>query len=1855
MKYLIRTYDVLRHAMSRVAQGAMAKLRLRAGIALLSSAIVFIILFSPKVIFAAPPGTIISNTAAATYTDGPSSLSVVRNSNTVVVTTVAARTPATIELLQYAPASPTAQLVLVSPTSYSTSGTLLGPFAALGPPVPAGSGTPLNLSSPVPLVLASQYHTGEPVFVRVTDLDQNLNPAVAETVLVTMRDSLTGDIEVIRIMETGPNTGIFTGYIQTGGQAATTGNGVLSVLSGSQVTGIYVDAVDPTDSRSASVMVDPYGKVISSATGQPLDGVSVTLIDASTNLPATVRGDDGVSTFPATVTTGGTLSDSSGRVYSFPPGEYRFPFMSPGSYRIQVTPPTGYRFPSTASTASIQALPGAPFSIVLGSRGEVFPVAAGPAIHIDLPLDLMGNRLYLMKNVSKTTAAIGDFLQYKLSVQNTDTTAAVAGVVVIDRLPLGFRYRKGSLKINGAVAGTPSLSQDGRTLTVSVGDILPSGQADISYVTEVSAGAKLGKAVNSAIAAGAGTTSNTATATVFVKEDLFGSKAIIMGSIMVDGCGKTEAAEKGGLEGARIFLEDGTYVVTDKNGRYHFEGVSPGTHVVQVDLASLPKKYEIVACEEHSRFAGSAFSQFVDVQGGTLWRADFHAALKPRATGRVEFELHSELLQGMVGRQNTIAYRIPIRVADVPLRNARVTVMLPEGAMYQTGSSRLKTNPQSEPLTMQGSLTFRLGDLAAGWEDALQFDAVVPVEGNAVELTSKALLTFDTPKTKEERSPIAEAVLQARRKTVIGPGNDMSSSGTKTAATQGLRPGEQWDAPAAVKQPALNGNKMPEYTKAWIEEAEQGFAWLWPGEGYYPPIPATKIAIKHDPSLKLKLFLNNDEVSALYLDGMLKRQDGKVAVTIWRGVPLLEGDNRLEAVEYDEQGTERARLARTLHYSGAPVKAELALGTSKLIADGKNPPVVAVRFTDKEGKPAREGVIIEYMIAPPHIPRQRAEDFQKRPLSASTSERLRCEVGENGIALIELQPTTRTGEAVLRFPLETGTKEIRAWLKPEIRDWILVGLAEGTVGYNVVTGNMESLGASGQDDKLYQDNRVAFYAKGAIKGEWLLTIAYDSSKRRIRDQGSLYQTIDPNKYYTLYGDATEQRYDAASARAIYLKIERDQFYALFGDYDTGLTVTELSRYSRQFNGLKSEMKSEHFDYTLYASQSDQSFIKDEIPGDGTSGLYRLSRKNIVINSESVVIETRDRFRSEVILSSQPMARSLDYTIDYDAGAIWFKSPIFHRDENFNPIFIVVRYEYLNTSGGSINYGGMGAVRFLDNKVEIGATHVHEDSGDLSGNLTGVDTTVKLDAYTKLKAEFAATRTDLQTGGSNSGNAYLAELSRRTEQLEGKAYYRELQPGFGLGQLNNSETGSRKIGLDLRYRLSPSFTLSTELYRQENLTVDAVRDMAELQAKYTSKKYELFGGLRYAQDTLTDGQRFASDQIFAGGRYQVTDRLSATLRHDQSLGNENASSDFPTRTTLGIDYRLSTTATIFANQELTYGAQLDTNTTRIGIRAAPWTGGQVSSTMENQSLENGERLFSTLGLKQSWQVNKRWTLDAGLDRSQTLSQSTNSAQQTTASTSPFSSSVPPASGGEDFTAISLGAGYKADIWSWTGRVEKRFGSGENKLGVLSGVHGEFEEGVGVAAGVQVFQSDTSVGSRTTNGDGRIGFVYRPLHGDWIVLDRFDVLVDNRRDGVFNYDSWRVVNNLNANYKVNTRMQLSLQYAGKYVLETIDELDYRGYTDLIGLEVRYDITKTWDIGTRGMLLHSWETRQLKYGAGLSVGYNFMKNMLVRVGYNFVGFKDRDFSKADFTSEGFYLKFSLKLDQSTARNAAVWLTGL
>ena len=1658
------------------------------------------ILIAPDPAWCVPPGTVISNTAQAAYRRGASA-TIVSFSNTVRTAIVVVRTSSTVEFLRYAPTVPGAPSVSVPVTASSAGGTAAGPFVPLSPPVQAGSGTPIDLGSPVPLIPATTYHQGEPMFLRVTDRDQNLDAVAAESVLVSLENASLGESELLRLSETGPNTGVFAGYIQSTGIApAAKNNGIFTVGAESMSVAGYIDCRDAADTSMAKAAVDP-----------------------------------------------------------------------------------------------------------------------------------MATSLWVAITAGKEIVAIGDFLPYSVSVRNT-TTRLVSDVRVADQLPLGFRYRSGSAKIDGMASADPGISQDGRTLTFALGNLAANKTVLLRYVVELAAGARPGIAANNASASDAGgSSSNIARAVVQVKEDLSRSRCFLDGRVVADGC-NSESGEKGmGVEGVRIYLEDGTYAVTDEKGMFHFEGVTPGVHVVQLDRDSLPEKYEAVSCEANTRFAGRSFSQFVDLQGGTVWRTDFHVALKSKTKGEVQLYLHG------FARDGAVAHNAVLQGESVAIRGLRLSVMLPEGAAYRSGSSRLDQLSVPDPEVNGNVLTYRLGEFQGTWTRHLDFEATAGTGGANGEGATKAFLVFDTPSEKNQRTPILEYEPPSS-------GEPRATEKKVAVQTTGLLPGETWKS-GEIK--AAKDAAASDYDATWIESATPGLEWLWPGPEFIASIPSLKIAVKHGAKDIPKLLLNGGEVDPLNFEGTIVNQQQTVAVSRWAGVDLQEGDNRFEFVVTNASGEKTGHVSRVVHYSGPPVRAEVVKEQSHLVADGKQTPVIAVRLTDKDGYPAREGMIGYFTVDPPYAARKELDALQKNPLSGIDKESLQYVVGKGGVALVPLQPSSRSGEAILRVSLADDRKEeIRVWLKPEIRDWILVGLADGSMGYNATTGDVGSTRAADVAEGRYDKGRVAFFGKGKIREDWLLTMAYDNKKPEEIVGKSLQQTIDPDTYFPLYGDGAQQRYDAASARKLYLKLERDGFYALFGDYDTGLRTTELSRYSRSLNGLKSEWKTQNYNLNLFATKTNQGFIKDEIRGDGTSGLYRLSRKSIVINSEKIVLETRDRFRSEVITSMKMLARHFDYNIDYEAGTLFFREPIYSRDENLNPIFIVVDYESYDATDDAYTYGGRGAVKLMNNALEIGASLIHEGPKGAHGTLRGVDAALELSKNTRLRLEVATSERDLD-GKDLRGTAYLAALTHRSGAFTGQIFAKGQSTDFGLGQQNGSETGTRKIGMDAAYRFGKRLNVQGQAYRDVNLATDATRDLGEAKVNYTASHFSARAGLRHAEDRFVDGTANRSDQITAGASHAMLDnRLLIRLDWERSLGSGKENPDFPTRTVLGADYAVTKLLTLFGEQEFTQGDYENTQSTRLGMKATPWSGGTVNTSGGTKFSEYGPRVFANLGLRQTWDFDKKWHFDVGLDHSRTVKKS---------DSIPFNAKVPPSSGSnENFNAVSLGASYKEQQWSWTSRVEFRRAENENKWGVTTGVFSEPVSGIGLSAGAQVFRTDAKNGSDTTDGNIRFGLAYRPDASRWILLDRLDLKLNEERSSDGTLKNWRVVNNMNANFTSNNRTQISLQYGLKYVVGTIDGDRYKGFTDLVGVEGRYDPINKWDVGFRTSVLHSWQSNQIDYSTGLSIGCNVIKNAWVSVGYNFVGFDDKDFSKANFTAQGPFVQFRMKFDQLSLRDTLQWFAG-
>jgi len=1066
------------------------------------------------------------------------------------------------------------------------------------------------------------------------------------------------------------------------------------------------------------------------------------------------------------------------------------------------------------------------------------------------------------------------------------------------------------------------------------------------------------------------------------------------------------------------------------------------------------------------------------------------------------------------------------------------------------------------------------------------------------------------------------------------------SSGVKETPTVGAVPGSEnmrrrnFDDDGEVGMPS--SQQLPP-----IDTLQPGYAMLLPGKDFAPAIASSKVAIQHRPGQSVDLTLNGMPVSNLNFDGMSANAAGTIAISRWVGVDLVDGANELRAVIRDADGSKAKGIRRTIYFTGTPIRAEFVKELSDLVADGKSYPVVAVRLFDRSGKVARSGIVGQFSVNAPYRSAWDEEQDRKNALVEIGDRGASYRTGADGIAYLELAPTTQTGEVAVVLPFANyREQEVRAWLRPAQRDWILVGFAEGTAGYNTLSDNVSAAEAAGNEDGYYDDGRIAFFAKGSIKGEYLLTLAYDSDRER--DRNRFETVVDPNAYYSLYADTSEQRYDAASQRKLYVKLERNQFYALFGDFDTGLSVTDLARYQRRFNGFKSEYRGENVGYSVFAAETDQSFNRDEIRGDGTSGLYQLSNAPIIANSDLVRIEVRDRFDSGVVLSSTNLARFLDYNLDTLDGTLYFKKPVPNRDLDFNPVYIVVEYESIAAETDDIVAGGRGSVRFAEDTVEIGVTRIDDATQGAEADLTGVDLRWQINEQTLLKAEYVDTNATVG-GVEQDGSAQSIELEHNSEDIDVRAFIREVDDGFGLGYQSAADRGIRRIGLDARARIGDQITVEGEAGWQQNLQTEAIRNLARAQVRYDRDDFTARLGLSHAEDDFDDGETRTSDLAEIGLTQTVfDDQLKLRLSAMTEFSGEAENLDYPTRYVFGADYRLVEGIDAIAEYEEAEGKDLDASMTRIGVRATPWSRAQISSFLTNETTEFGPRLFANVGLIQGFQLNDNWIVDFGVDHTDTIIDSGARSFDT-------DRELPSGSRGEDFTAAYAGATYTSDYWTANGRIETRDSDSEDRISLLMGWYRQPDRGHGLSAGLTMFQAENALGNDLTQANLRFGWAYRLADRKWSFLNRTDLVYDEATATGDEQRSWRLINNFNANRRISAATSLSLQYAFKYVRSEFDNDSYTGYTDLIGIDLRHGINDRWDVGAHTSVLHSWKSDVLDYGLGVDLGFNVAENIWLSLGYNVMGFEDDDFEQARYTAEGPFLRFSIKADQRLLKNIA------
>jgi len=1549
-------------------------------------------------------------------------------------------------------------------------------------------------------------HAGEPLFFAIDYPAGNADPAKVDSITAVIV-TRSGDREQLKVWETGPDTGRFAGYIQTAAGASPAGDCRLGVTAGDHIAveGLATGGQTPLVTAELEVLVDPSGIVFDSADGTPVSGAKVTLIDAATGAPAQVFGDDGDAAYPSAVTSGTAAEDSHGGRYSLAAGAYRFPLVRPGRYKLLVEAPAGYHAPSVRTAAELAGLTGpdgGPLAISAGSYGGEFLVTGPAPVHVAIPLDKLGKSILVAKQADRAEAAPGESVGYAVVVTNPDPKLATAAMRLTDTYPRQMRLRAETLRVDGKRAAV--LEERGDSFQVELQPLAPGAKRVVTYAMEVRGQAESAVTVNKvAVADLRGTTSNIADAPVRIRADSIADRVTVEGRVVDGPCGTSGK----GVGGVRIMLEDGSYAVTDADGRYHLEGLLPGTHVVQMDDTTLPLDRAAIDCARDTHSGGRAFSRFVDGRGGDLKRVDFHA------------------------------------VPSAP-RAAR----------------------------------------------------------------------------------------------------------TAAATT---RPAPASDAKAAGAE------------RDWFAGQQPGVAWLFPEADHNPRAPIVRVAIKHRPGQKVTLFAGGQPTDPIAFEGDRKSGDGSIVISLWRGIPLeAKGATELVAEVRNADGSLVETLRRTVRYGASPMRAELVRERSVLVADGVTRPVLAVRFTDSDGRPVRHGLVGDFEVPAPYYPAVEADAQQARQLAGLERARPVWHVtGEEGIAYIELEPTTASGSVSLRFPFRDGQtareQRLEAWLDPGDRPWTIVGLAEGTLGYNRLDNRMERLGA--ETGKLLTDGRLALYAKGRIRGKWLMTLAYDSKKKE--SETRFAGLIDPNSYYTVYADRSERRFDAASVRKLYLKLERPQFYALFGDFQTGIDEPQLARYVRAFTGGKAEYRSRQVAAVAFAAEAETRHRRDDIQGNGLSGPYALAARNILPNSERITVEVRDRLRSEKIVESRQLARYVDYEIDYAAGTLRFKQPILSRDSALNPQFIVAEYEVDGVAARRLNAGGRASWRTKDQKLQVAATALHDADERGTTNLAGADLRYRPAPGTEVRAEVAVSDNKAAAGAgrpsAGTATAWLVEAEHHGPRYDALAYARQQEKGFGVGQLSGAENGTRKIGFDGRVKVNEQLSVSASGWVEDYLGTSARRVAGKALVEYKGRTVAARAGLVFADDRLQDGRGARSTLLQLGATKRLLgNKLEIDAQTEIPLG-QAGSVDFPAQHRLTARYAVKSGVQLVGAYEIAHGKSVDARTARIGFDIQPWAGAKIALTANQQDIaEYGPRSFAAFGLSQSVVLGKHWSLDASLDSNKTLHGIDPS--------SVLNPLHPVASGGfigsgsltEDFTALTGGATYRAHLWSATARAEYRAGSQGDRYGATAAALRQIGDGSALGFAADWFTARSKSGAETRTAHLQLSWAHRPASSAWSWLEKLEVREDSvtgavagARDPIGatftisgNARSRRALNTLSMNYTPREGTEIALFWGSRYASDRIAGDDIKGWSNLVGADVRFDLSQTLDFSIAATVRESAGARAIGWSAGPALGLKPFDNGWISIGWNVVGFRDRDFEASRYTRSGPYVTMRLKFDQLT-----------
>ena len=1388
-------------------------------------------------------------------------------------------------------------------------------------------------------------------------------------------------------------------------------------------------------------------------------------------------------------------------------------------------------------------------------------IATSPdVVNNHIPLDPIGASqpgLFVEKLSNRASAEIGDAVAYTVRISNR-SASAFTDLALTDTLPFGFKYIPDTAKIGANKAAT-SITITNRTLVLKgLPELAADASLTVTYLAQLVPGAQNGDGINRVQATSANASSNIAIAKVKVNSGIFTTRAIVLGKVFVD-CNNNhiQDREELGIPGVRLYLQDGTYVVTDSEGKFSIAGLAARTHVLKIDELTLPIDARMASAT--SRHSGIGESRFIDLKSGELHRADFS-----------EMSCSSAVLDQVKARRK-------------------------KAEVFTIEAERLLTN---------------------------KLDA------------SGKIATPADPRAQPASGLIGSAQRPNDAPTVVTTASATPASATPTFGTPSL--------------PQAGATQTAGLAAQVLDDTDNTLAFVDLKDGDTLPIAQVNIRVKGTLGSTINLQVNGAVVNTQRIGSKAENAAKQTQLLEYIGVALRPGSNVINVSQLDSFGNARGSESITLMAPDQAGKLVITTPTPGPIADGVTPAKISVRITDQAGTlvTARTAVTLEISHG-----RFKVEDLDKNEPGIQTFI-----VG--GSAEFEIEPPLEPVEAKIKITSGTLQIENRLYFLPALRPMIANGIIEGIIHARRFSAN--AIQATRSTDGFEQSLRqfakesangerkaaaaAALFLKGKVKGEYLLTLAYDSEKDT---RERLFRDIQPDEYYPVYGDSSIKGFDAQSTSHLYVRIDHQKSWLLWGDLTTSTANPQqrLAQYQRSLTGIKHHYESNGVVIDSFASRDTFRQTVKELATNGTSGPYEFSLGDALINSERVELLVRDRNQPAVIIKTTLLARNLDYGFEPLTGRLLLRSPAPSVDANLNPISLRISAE-INQGGTPFWVTGFSASVVMNSAVTLGGSVVINKNPipENFARLSSVNAQWQLTEKSTLSAEVAQTK----RSDGLEGNAGRIEWLHEGEKFKAKISAAKADISFDNPAAVVNK-GRLEVGAKTEFLLSTDTRLIAEAMVSEDTNSGAKRTGILLGVEQTiteTTKLEL--GARVSKDhaaTNLGNSAVVSDTNINSVRAKLSMQIpgisaaTAYVEAEQDLKNTNKR-----LIAVGGDYQFAGRGKIYARHEfesaLPGGFSVSNNagtTTRatslVGISTDYMDNGTLFTEYRGRDSFGLKTTEAAIGLKNLFTLSDGLRLNTNLERVKALSGQRD----------------------QESSAIALGLDYThSEHWRGSTRLEWRDGaSTQSWLHTADGAFKINRDWTALARHIWNSTDTKSQGvaavSTKVQQRLQIGGAWRQTDvNTWNALMLAEIKRENDSAEAAEVSARHAaIISAHVNWQAANTLIVSGQYGTKWVRETILGIAHRSRSDRIAGRVTWDFSKDWDTSAMASVIRDRQTGVAQSGLGLELGYQLRTNLWMSLGYNFTGYRDTDFTGGGTSQKGFFLRLRFKLDEHSLSN--------